>query len=92
MNEPTVSLLGPLSDDQRMMLDSLHRLMADLATPTYLREIDDQARYPHEIYDAWVELGLFRIGFPDAYGGIDGGYADLVLIAQELAYWSYDVY
>ena len=70
MNEPSVSLLGPISDDQRMMLDSLHRLMADLASPKYLSEIDDQARYPHEIYDAWVELGLFRVGFPEAYGEI----------------------
>ena len=92
MHEPSVSLLGPLSNDQRMMLDSLHRLMADLATPAYLREIDEQARYPHEIYDAWVELGLFRVGFPEACGGIGGGYVDLVLIAQELAHWSYDVY
>ncbi len=81
-----------LTEDQRMFRESIHRVMADLATPEYLRRIDREAAYPYEIYDAWVELGLFRVGFPEEYGGIGGGLMDLVLISQDLAYWSYDVY
>ncbi|MES2187581.1 MAG: acyl-CoA dehydrogenase family protein [Pseudomonadota bacterium] len=81
-----------LSDDQRMAIDSLRRVMARLATPEYLARIDVEATYPYEIYDAWTELGLLRIGFPEAYGGIGGDLNDLVLISQELAWWSYDVY
>ena len=92
MNQPALSLLGSLTEEQRMMRDSLHRLMSDLATPAYLREIDDQARYPHEIYDTWIELGLLRIGLPEQYGGLGGSLADLVWISQDLAHWSYDVY
>jgi alkylation response protein AidB-like acyl-CoA dehydrogenase len=92
MNQPALSLLGSMTEEQRMMRDSLHRLMSDLATPAYLREIDDQARYPHEIYDAWIELGLLRIGLPEQYGGLGGSLADLVWISQDLAHWSYDVY
>lgn len=84
--------LGDLTDDQRMYRDSLGRVMARLATPDYLSRIDREALYPYEIYDAWVELGLFRIGFPEAYGGIGGDLRDLLLISQDLAYWSYDVY
>jgi alkylation response protein AidB-like acyl-CoA dehydrogenase len=86
------SLLGAPTEDQRMYRDSLQRVMAELATPEYLRRIDKDAVYPYEIYDAWVELGLFRIGFPEEYGGIGGDLTDLLLISQDLAYWSYDVY
>jgi alkylation response protein AidB-like acyl-CoA dehydrogenase len=80
------------TEDQRIYLDSLQRVMSRLATPDYLSRIDSGGLYPYEIYDAWVELGLFRIGFPEAYGGIGGDLTDLLLISQELAYWSYDVY
>lgn len=92
MNFESHSLLGAPTEDQRMYRDSLQRVMAQLATPEYLREIDQEARYPYEIYDAWTELGLLRIGFPEAYGGIGGDLTDLLLISQDLAYWSYDVY
>ena len=80
------------SEEQRAYLDSLRRVMGRLATPDYLSRIDSEATYPYEIYDAWIDLGLFRIGFPEAYGGIGGDLSDLLLISQELAWWSYDVY
>lgn len=85
-------LLGATSDEQKIYLDSLHRVMGQLATESYLQRIDREGTYPYEVYDAWVELGLFRIGFPEAYGGIGGDLKDLLLISQELAYWSYDIY
>jgi alkylation response protein AidB-like acyl-CoA dehydrogenase len=85
-------LLGTTSEDQRMYLDSLHRVMGKLATEDYLQRIDREGHYPYEVYEAWVELGLFRIGFPEAYGGLGGDLKDLLLISQELAHWSYDIY
>ena len=85
-------LLGEITDDQNMYLDSLHRVMSKLATEDYLQRIDREGVYPDEIYKAWVELGLFRIGFPEAYGGLGGDLKDLLLISQELAHWSYDIY
>jgi alkylation response protein AidB-like acyl-CoA dehydrogenase len=87
-----IDFLDEPSDDQRMYRDSLGRVMARLATPDYLARIDREGLYPYEIYDAWVQLGLFRIGFPEAYGGIGGDLRDLLLISQDLAYVSYDVY
>jgi alkylation response protein AidB-like acyl-CoA dehydrogenase len=92
MNFESHSLLGAPTEDQRMYRDSLQRVMAELATPEYLRAIDQEGRYPYEIYEAWVQLGLFRIGFPEEYGGIGGDLTDLLLVSQDLAYWSYDVY
>jgi alkylation response protein AidB-like acyl-CoA dehydrogenase len=78
--------------DQKLYRDSLNRVMTQLATPEYLRRIDHEATYPYEIYDAWIKLGLFQIGFPEKYDGIGGDLSDLILISQDLAYWSYDVY
>lgn len=92
MSHDECLFLGDLNEDQRMYLDSLRRIMKDIATPDYLRAIDEEGRYPYEVYDAWVEIGLFRIGFPEQYGGLGGDLSDLMLISQELAYWSYDVY
>jgi alkylation response protein AidB-like acyl-CoA dehydrogenase len=85
-------LLGAISEDQHIYLDSLHRVMGKLSTEEYLQKIDREGLYPYEIYNAWVELGLFRIGFPEEYGGLGGDLKDLLLISQELAHWSYDIY
>lgn len=85
-------LLGEISTEQVSYLDSLHRVMEKLATDKYLQRIDQDAVYPYELYEAWVDLGLFRIGFPEEYGGIGGDLTDLLLISQELATWSYDIY
>ena len=62
-------LLGAISEDQHIYLDSLHRVMGKLSTEEYLQKIDREGLYPYEIYNAWIELGLFRIGFPEEYGG-----------------------
>ncbi len=90
--ERTSGLLGPLTDEQRLYLDSLHKLMRDRVTETYLRRIDSEALYPYEVYQGWVDLGLFRIGFDESLGGVGGNLKDLLLISQELAWWSYDIY
>ncbi len=73
-------LLGTISEDQHIYLDSLHKVMAKLATEKYLQKIDHEGLYPFEIYNAWIDLGLFRIGFPEEYGGIGGDLKDLLLI------------
>ena len=79
-------LLGAISEDQHIYLDSLHRVMGKLSTEEYLQKIDREGLYPYEIYNAWVELGLFRIGFPEEYGGLGGDLKDLLMISQELAH------
>lgn len=92
MTDTWTSLLPPQTEEHLMFRESLQRAMAKLATPAYLRSIDEEGRYPYEIYDAWIDLGLLRIGFPESYGGIGGSLTDLVMVSQDLAYWSYDVY
>ena len=44
-----------------------------------------------ELYDAWVEAGLLRMPFPEAYGGLGGNVVDMMIINEELAYRSADL-
>ncbi|OFZ87194.1 MAG: hypothetical protein A2V78_04245 [Betaproteobacteria bacterium RBG_16_64_18] len=80
------------SDEQNILRDSVRRMMDKLATPEYVRRLDREQAYPTELYDAWVEMGLFRMPFPEAYGGLGGSVLDLVIIAEELARKSGDFY
>lgn len=81
-----------LSEDQRMMRDSVRKLMDEVATPEYVRRLDREQRYPDELYAAWVELGILGLPFPEAYGGLGGSVLDLVLVAEEISRKSPDFY
>lgn len=80
-----------LTEEQLLLCSSIDRFMARHCTPEYLSGLDREARYPYELYAGWVELGLLGCGVPGQYGGTGGSIQDLALIAEHLAYWSYDV-
>lgn len=79
------------SHEQQLLRDSIHRFMSQCCKPEQVNELDREARYPYEIYAGWVELGLLGRGIPEEYGGYGGSVEDLALIAEDLAYWSYDI-
>jgi alkylation response protein AidB-like acyl-CoA dehydrogenase len=62
-----------------------------VATPEYLRKLDRERLYPYELYDAWIEAGMFRLPFPEEYGGLGRSVADLAIVAEELSVPSSDV-
>jgi alkylation response protein AidB-like acyl-CoA dehydrogenase len=79
------------SSDQKLLLDSVCKLMQRLATPEYLRHLDRERLYPYELYDAWVEAGLFALPFAEEYGGAGGSVLDLAIVAEEIGRYSADV-
>jgi alkylation response protein AidB-like acyl-CoA dehydrogenase len=79
------------TQEQRHLHDSLHKVMKKLVTPEYLRRMDEQAIYPYDAYDAWVELGLTGLGLSPEFGGYGGTIEDLALVSEQLGYWSYDL-
>jgi len=81
-----------LSDDQRMLAEQIRKLMDRVATPDYVRRLDREAAYPYELYDAWIEMGLLRMPFPEAHGGLGGSVLDMAIIAEELARKSFDFF
>lgn len=80
------------TEEQNMLRDSVRKLMAKLATPEYARRLDREQAYPEELYAEWVKMGLFRMPFPEEYGGLGGNVIDMVIIAEELAYRSFDFF
>jgi len=81
-----------LSSEQRLLGESVRKVMDRLATPQYVRRLDSEAAYPYELYDAWTEMGLLRMPFPEAHGGLGGTLLDMVIIAEELARKSFDFF
>ena len=80
------------SEEQRMMRESVRKLMDRIATPEYVRRLDREQAYPAELYAAWVELGLLRVPFEEKYGGIGGTVVDLMIVAEEISRKSADFF
>jgi len=80
------------SPEQRALRESVARVMDRLATPEYIRRLDREQAYPYELYQAWVELGLFQMPFPESAGGLDGSVIDMAIIAEELSRKSFDFF
>jgi alkylation response protein AidB-like acyl-CoA dehydrogenase len=79
------------SAEQRLLRDSVRKLMQRVATPDYLRRLDRERLYPYELYDAWVEAGLFALPFAPEYGGLGGSILDLAIVSEEIGRYSGDV-
>jgi alkylation response protein AidB-like acyl-CoA dehydrogenase len=79
------------SSEQKLLWETVHRLMQRLATPEYLRHLDRERLYPYELYDAWVEAGIFALPFALEYGGLGGSVLDLAIVAEEIGRYSADV-
>src|SRR3990172_9151306 len=75
-----------------MLRESGRRMMDKVATPPYIRRLDQEQAYPYELYDAWVEMGLLRMPFPEEYGGLGGNVIDMVIISEELSRKSFDFF
>jgi len=80
------------TQEQDMLRDSVRRMMERLATPDTIRRLDREQAYPYDLYDAWVEMGLLRMPFPEDYGGLGGNPIDMVVIAEELSRSSFDFF
>jgi alkylation response protein AidB-like acyl-CoA dehydrogenase len=80
------------NDEQLMLQESVRKLMERWAPRDYLRRIDSEAQYPYELYEKFAEAGLFRMPFPEEYGGLGGDVIDLAIIARELSRKSFDVF
>lgn len=79
------------SAEQKMLRDSVQKLMRRVATPEYLRRLDVERVYPYELYDAWVEAGLLLLPFPEELGGLGSTIVDLAIVSEEIGAASADV-
>ena len=79
------------TEEQRMLRDSVRKLLQKHATPDYVRKHDRERTYPEELFQAWAEAGLLGLPFPEEYGGSGGSLMDMVIVAEEIARVSADL-
>lgn len=80
------------TEEQRLLRDSVRKLMDRHAPPDTVARLDREQAYPYELYDAWVEAGLLGLPFPERFGGLGGSIVDMAIVAEEIAYTSADFF
>ncbi|WP_136246625.1 acyl-CoA dehydrogenase family protein [Halomonas borealis] len=74
-----------LSDEQRMLDETVTRLVADRCNPEQRRAlIDERSATPSPLWRTFAELGLLAMPFDEEAGGLGGDGVDLMLIMQAL--------
>lgn len=79
------------TEEQRLLRDSVRKLMQKHAPPDYVRKHDRERRYPEELFQAFAQAGLLALPFPEQYGGAGGSLMDMVVVAEEIARVSADL-
>lgn len=74
-----------LSDEQRLMRDSLRTFLLKECPPDYVRECDEQEKFPFELYDKLAATGWLGLPIPEQYGGMGGSCTDLAVFLEEFA-------
>jgi alkylation response protein AidB-like acyl-CoA dehydrogenase len=80
------------TEEQIILRDNVRRMMERVATPDYIRALDKEQAYPYELYDSWVDMGLLRLPFAEEHGGLGGSVMDMVILAEEMARKSFDLF
>jgi len=79
------------SEEQRLLRETVRKLMQKHAPADYVRRHDRERTYPEELYQAWVEAGLIALPFPEEYGGAGGSVVDMAIVAEEISRVSADL-
>jgi alkylation response protein AidB-like acyl-CoA dehydrogenase len=79
------------TEEQKMLRDSVRKLMDKHASPEYIRRLEREQAYPYELYDEWIKAGILAMPFPESYGGLGGNAIDLAIVTEEIAYSSTDL-
>ncbi|QDU66534.1 acyl-CoA dehydrogenase [Engelhardtia mirabilis] len=81
---PSIAHGLELTEDQRMIRDMV-REFAQAEVAPIAHEIDEEHRFPVEIWNKIVELGLPGIPFSEEYGGSGGGTLAYAIAVEEIA-------
>jgi alkylation response protein AidB-like acyl-CoA dehydrogenase len=81
---PDVKHAFDLTEDQRMIRDMV-REFAEAEVAPIAAEIDANHRFPKEIFQRMVELGITGIPFPEELGGSAGDSLSYILAVEEVS-------
>lgn len=75
-----------LTDEQRALLDSVDRMIAQHLPPEEMRRRDQAHEPPDFLLKPYAELGLLAIPFPEKYGGLGGAWQTVAVAHERLGY------
>jgi len=73
-----------LTEEQRLIQDTARRIAKERIAPR-AAEIDESGEYPHDVFEAFRDVGLLGLSIPQAYGGSGVGTLPLALAVEEVA-------
>jgi len=74
-----------LSEDQRLLKDSISRLLSDTYGFAARRGYQQEANgWSKKTWDQYAELGLLGLPIAEEYGGFGGGPVDVMLVMEEI--------
>ena len=73
-----------LTEAQRLIQETARRLAKERIAPR-AAELDETGEYPHDIFEAFQEVGLLGLTLPEEYGGSGVGTLPLALAVEEAA-------
>lgn len=79
--------LHGLTDEQRMMRDSLLEICERHLPWDRIRKMDEAREFPHEAYDALAEAGFLGLFYPEKFGGMASSHKDLTVLLETLGYY-----
>jgi hypothetical protein len=70
-----------LTQEQSILRDTV-RKFAQVKVAPRAQEIDEKAQYPHDMFEALIELGLFALPFPEEYGGANSVLSSCIAVEE----------
>ena len=71
--------------EQERMLENLVKDFADRELAPRAREVDEKEQFSWENWEGMAKLGLTGMGLDSKYGGSDGGYRQIAIVAEGIA-------
>ncbi|HZP78554.1 MAG TPA: acyl-CoA dehydrogenase family protein [Pseudolabrys sp.] len=74
-----------LSSEQETLRNSLRDFLKKECLPEYVRDCDENARFPEELFGKLAKLGWLGMSIPEEYGGTGASCVDLIVFLEEFA-------
>ena len=73
-----------LSDDERLVRDTVHQFAAEQLAPTAAQRDEDE-HFERGLFDRMADIGLTGLPYPEEYGGAGQSYFSWALAVEEIA-------
>jgi alkylation response protein AidB-like acyl-CoA dehydrogenase len=73
-----------LSEEQQLLRKAVRQLADDKIAPR-AAEVDETAKFPHDVLDALVRAGFHAVHIPEEYGGMGADAISTCIVVEEVA-------